>query len=68
MLTLEEAIKKCNDELAFSIHMEETAPNAGLQTIYGNRAEWLCQVLYAAREYQKDTNSSIKRFLRKVVK
>ena len=31
--------------------MEESAPNAGLQVIYGNRAEWLCQVLYAAREY-----------------
>jgi hypothetical protein len=66
MMTLEEAIKKCNDELAFAIHMEECAPNAGLQVIYGNRAEWLCQVLYAAREYQKDTNSSIKRFLRGV--
>jgi hypothetical protein len=64
MITLEEAIKKCNDELAFAIHMEECAPNPGLQVIYSNRAEWLSQVLYAAREYQKDTESSIKRFLR----
>lgn len=55
MITLEEAIKKCNDELAFAIYMEECAPNLGLQVIYGNRAEWLCQVLYAAREYQKIT-------------
>ena len=53
MITLEEAIKKCNNELAFAVHMEECAPNAGLQVIYSNRAEWLCQVLYAAREYQK---------------
>jgi hypothetical protein len=53
MITLEEAIKKCNNELAMAVHMEECAPNAGLQVIYGNRAEWLCQVLYAAREYQK---------------
>ena len=53
MITLEEAIKKCNDELAFAIHMEENAPNLGLQVIYSNRAEWLCHVLYAAREYQK---------------
>ncbi len=53
MITLEEAIKKCNTELAFAIHMEECAPNAGLQVIYGNKAEWLCQVLYAAREYFK---------------
>lgn len=53
MITLEEAIKKCNNELAFAIHMEESAPNAGLQVIYSNRAEWLCQVLYAAREYVK---------------
>jgi hypothetical protein len=53
MMTLEEAIKKCNDELAFAVHMEECAPNAGLQVIYSNRAGWLCQVLYAAREYYK---------------
>lgn len=53
MITLEEAIKKCNNELAFAIHMEESAPNAGLQVIYSNKAEWLCQVLYAAREYMK---------------
>ena len=53
MISIEEAIKKCNDELAFAIHMEETAPNLGLQVIYGNRAEWLCQVLYAARQYIK---------------
>jgi hypothetical protein len=66
MITLEEAIKKCNDELAFAIHMEENAPNAGLQVIYSNRAEWLSQVLFAAREYQKDAESSIKRFLRGV--
>ena len=64
MITLEEAIKKCNDELAFAVHMEECAPNAGLQTIYSNRAEWLSQVLYAAREYQKDQESLLKRFLR----
>lgn len=64
MITLEEAIKKCNDELTFAIHMEESAPNVGLQVIYGNRAEWLCQVLYAAREYQKDQESLLKRFLR----
>ena len=51
MISLEEAIKKCNDELAFAIHMEECAPNAGLQVIYSNRAEWLCQVLHAARVY-----------------
>ena len=55
MITLEEAIKKCNDELAQAIHMEECAPNAGLQVIFSNRAEWLCEVLYAAREYQKLT-------------
>ena len=61
MITLEEAIKKCNNELAFAIHMEESAPNAGLQVIYENRAEWLCQVLYAAREYMKgkDNNAII---------
>ena len=53
MISIKEAIKKCNDELAFAIHMEETAPNAGLQVIYSNRAEWLCQVLYAARQYIK---------------
>ena len=64
MITLEEAIKKCNDELAFAVHMEECAPNAGLQVIYSNRAEWLSQVLYAAREHQKDTTSILKRFLR----
>ena len=66
MMTLEEAIKKCNDELALAAHMEECAPNAGLQVIYRNRAEWLSQVLYAAREYQKDTQSVLKRFLRGV--
>lgn len=64
MITLEEAIKKCNDELAFAVYMEESAPNTGLQVIYGNRAEWLSQVLYAAREYHKDTQSSLRRFLR----
>ncbi len=64
MITLDDAIKKCNDELAFAVHMEECAPNAGLQVIYSNRAEWLAQVLYAAREYQKDTESILKRFLR----
>ena len=61
MITLEEAIKKCNDELAFALHMEECAPNAGLQVIYSNRAEWLCQVLHAARvynEYRKTQPSS----------
>lgn len=61
MITLDEAIKKCNDELAFAIYMEESAPNAGLQTIYSNRAEWLCQVLHAARvynEYRKTQPSS----------
>lgn len=57
MITLEEAIKKCNNELAFAIHMEESAPNAGLQVIYSNRAEWLCQVLYAAREYVRNAES-----------
>jgi hypothetical protein len=54
VISLEEAIKKCNDELAFAVHMEECAPNAGLQVVYSNRAEWLCQVLYAAREYIKE--------------
>ena len=66
MITLQEAINKCNNELAFAIYMEESAPNAGLQTIYRNRAEWLSQVLHAAREYQKDTESVLKRFLRGV--
>ena len=55
MITLEEAIKKCNNELAFAIHMEECAPNAGLQVIYSNKAEWLCQVLRAARMYYEYT-------------
>lgn len=52
-MTLEEAIKKCNDELAFAIHMEECAPNAGLQVIYSNKAEWLCEILHAARVYNE---------------
>ena len=65
MITLEEAIKKCNEELTFANYMEETAPNAGLRTIYSHRAEWLSQVLYAAREYQKDSESTLKRFLRR---
>jgi hypothetical protein len=56
-MTLEEAIKKCNDELAFAIHMEESAKNAGLRTIYGNRAEWLCEVLHAARVYNEYTKT-----------
>jgi hypothetical protein len=55
VITLEEAIKKCNNELAFAIHMEDCAPNAGLQVIYSNKAEWLCQVLYAARMYSEYT-------------
>ena len=53
MISLEEAISKCNDELAMAEYMEELAPNAGLRTIYKNKAAWLCQVLWAAREYQK---------------
>lgn len=53
MITLDEAILKCNNELGRAIHLSETAPNAGLQVIYDNRAEWLCQVLYAARQYVK---------------
>ena len=57
MMTLDEAIKKCNDELAFAIYMEETAPNAGLQVIYSNRSEWLCQVLHAARVYNEYTKT-----------
>jgi hypothetical protein len=52
VITLNEAICKCNNELGMAIHLSETAPNAGLQVIYENRAEWLCQVLYAARQYQ----------------
>lgn len=61
MITLEEAIRKCNNELGTAIHLSECAPNAGLQVIYENRAEWLCQVLYAAREYMKgkDDNAII---------
>lgn len=55
MITLETAIEKCNDELAFAVHMEECAPNSGLQVIYSNRAEWLCQILYAARVYYEYT-------------
>ena len=61
MITLEEAIQKCNDELSLAIHMEETAPNAGLQVIFANRAEWLSEVLYAAREYQKLTANNTKK-------
>jgi hypothetical protein len=64
MITLEEAIKKCNDELAFAVHMEECAPNAGLQVIYGNRADWLCQVLFAAREYKKIAEDDLNKFWR----
>lgn len=52
MITLDEAILKCNTELGRAIHLSETAPNAGLQVIYDNRAEWLCQVLWAARQYK----------------
>ena len=53
MITLDEAIEKCNDELGRAIHLSETAPNAGLQVIYNNRAEWLCEVLHAARCYNE---------------
>lgn len=51
-MTLDEAVLKCNNELAKAIHLSETAPNVGLQVIYDNRAEWLCQVLWAARQYK----------------
>ena len=53
MITLDEAINKCNDELGIAIYLSETAPNRGLQVIYGNRAEWLCEVLHAARVYNE---------------
>jgi hypothetical protein len=53
MISLNEALVKARNELAMSVYLSETAPNAGLQVIYENKAEWLCQLLWAANQYQK---------------
>lgn len=53
MMPLSEALCKARNELALAVHLSETAPNAGLQVIYENKSEWLCQIVWAAGQYKK---------------
>lgn len=53
MMSLTEALIKARNEMHQAIHLSETAPNAGLRTIYENRADFLGMLIYAASVYQK---------------
>lgn len=53
MMSLKDALHKARNELALAIHLSEVAPNAGLRTIYENRAELLSALIYAAGVYKK---------------
>lgn len=53
MISLNEALARARNELHLAIHLSETAPNAGLCTIYENRADFLGTLVYAASIYQK---------------
>ena len=53
MITLEEALCKARNELSAAVHLSETAPNAGLRTIYENKADYLSTLIYAAGIYKK---------------
>lgn len=53
MMTLTEALCKARNEFAMANYLSETAQNAGLRTIYKNRAEFLSTLIYATSIYQK---------------
>ena len=53
MMSLTEALLKARNEMHQAIHLSETAQNAGLRTIYKNRADFLSTLIYAAGIYQK---------------
>lgn len=53
MISLEEALQRARNELVVAIYLSETAPNAGLRTIYENKAEYLSTLVYATGIYKK---------------
>ena len=53
MISLNEALIKARNEMHQAIYLSETAPNAGLRTIYENRADFLGTLIHAASTYQK---------------
>jgi hypothetical protein len=53
MIALTEALCMARNELAMANYMAETAPNAGLRTIFSNKADMLSTLIYAAGIYQK---------------
>lgn len=53
-MTVEEAFAKAEEQLSHCIYLCETSTKPGIVKINGNKAEWLCVILFYAKKGLRD--------------